>query len=252
MYEEILKEAGLSKEQTTIYTCLLENGPMQARKIVSKTGIKRGLVYKALSQLININLVEKVDKQGSVTVFHPKHPNKIMEMVEERKRALQTVSESMRSVVGQMTSDFNLISGKPNVQFFEGMEGSIKAGTDSLYSKTEILEYIDNQKVLERIPEFNEQYVKERKKDKIKKRMLVVDTSQNRERAIKIRAEETEIRFIDSSPFSTVMQIYDNKISYVTLNKEKMIGVIIECPEIYGMHKTIFESQWEKARKLIL
>ena len=41
------------------------------------------------------------------------------------------------------------------------------------------------------------------------------------------------------------MQIYDNKISYLTLSDKEMIGVIIEDKYIYKMHKDLFEYMWK-------
>ena len=66
--------------------------------------------------------------------------------------------------------------------------------------------------------------------------------------------QTTDIRLIkqDSSPFHSVMQIYDNKISYITLSDKEMIGVIIEDPHIFEMHKYLFEYSWDKAESLLV
>ena len=95
----------------------------------------------------------------------------------------------------------------------------------------------------------NKTYVTERMKRNINKRGLVPDTPENRafmggyaDKTL----EMTETRFIpcDQAPFSTVMQIYDNKVSYSTLGGESLIGVIIEDPRIYTMHRTLYDYLW--------
>jgi hypothetical protein len=61
------------------------------------------------------------------------------------------------------------------------------------------------------------------------------------------------MKFIDHKlyPFNSVMQIYDGKISYITLSKTSKIGVIIEDKNIYQMHKSLFEYIWSKAEAYI-
>lgn len=251
MYEEMLKNAGFSKEQAQIYSLLLKEGAQQARKIVSKLAIKRGLAYKVLDQLVKLNMVEKVEKQGKVTVFQPKHPNEIVEILENRKRDLNTATESIKAIVGQMSSDFNMISGKPNVQFFEGLEGVRQVLEDTLYTKEELISYVDLEVIEKYIKDINTWYVGEREKYQIKKRGLVLDTPFNRKFLENYHKTITENRIlpIDSEPFSTIMHIYDDKVSYITFG-ESIIGVIITNPNIATMHKKLFEFTWNKSEVL--
>ena len=81
------------------------------------------------------------------------------------------------------------------------------------------------------------------------KRGLVPDTPENRAFVSGYYGEfvkVTDTKFIscEQAPFKTIMQIYNNKISYLALGDENMMGVIIEDPRIYHMHKTLFEHLW--------
>jgi len=62
--------------------------------------------------------------------------------------------------------------------------------------------------------------------------------------------DTTDTRFIDGKLYSfhAVMQIYDSKISYITLSDKSIIGVIIADQTIYQMHKSIFEYTWSTAK----
>ena len=72
---------------------------------------------------------------------------------------------------------------------------------------------------------------------KIKKKGIVVDTPFARTFLKNYAPGVTETKLIerDMSAFHTVMQIYDGKISYITLSEENLIGVIIADPRIYEM-----------------
>lgn len=41
------------------------------------------------------------------------------------------------------------------------------------------------------------------------------------------------------------MQIYDNRISYQTIERENKIAILIEDKNIYQMHKSFFEFMWD-------
>jgi hypothetical protein len=148
-----------------------------------------------------------------------------------------------------MISDFNLLSGKPNVQFFEGLEGIRKVLEDSLTSVETIDAYSDIESIEKYIPEINKDYVEKRRKFNIKKRGLILDTQKARELLQGYNPDITENRFIKCSltpsTTQTIMQIYDNKVSYITLGENFYIGMIIESPNIYQLQKYLFQTMWE-------
>ena len=118
---------------------------------------------------------------------------------------------------------------------------------DSLTSKTEIYSYADIESIVKYIDDINKKYVKQRKKLGIKKRGIMLDTPFARKYLANYYEEITETKLIkqDAPPFQNVMQIYDNKISYITLSDKFIIGVIIADRYIYQMHKYLFEYLWQ-------
>lgn len=250
MYEQPLVAAGLEPDQAEIYEILLKNGPLKAGKIALKSPLKRGLVYKILDELVNLGLVIKNEPTGKVAVFEPAHPLKVKELAETKEQKLKTAQLALDGILGQLTSDYNLALNKPGIQFYEGEEGIKKVLNDSLTSKSEIYSYADIEAINKYIPELNKEYVKKRERLKIKKRGIVLDTPFNRQFLSDYHKNITQTKLIrlDQPPFHTVMQIYDNKISYLTLDERKKTGVIIADPHIYQMHKYLFEYLWDIAR----
>jgi sugar-specific transcriptional regulator TrmB len=250
--EKILIEAGLSEEQAVIYSSLLDKGPMKAGPISKWTGVKKGLVYKVLDQLENMGLVEKKGGEGTVTLFSPLHPSRLSEIMEQKEKALKLAKETLNFSLGNLSSKFNLLSGKPNVQFFEGDEGIMEVINDSLTAKETILQYVDNEMVKDYLPKENKDYVNKRIKLKIKKKMLSPESAYIREHAKEMDKEFTELRILKNNlPSNTVMQIYNDKISYLTLKDNKKIGIIVEDQDIANMHKNLFNIHWEIGEKLL-
>lgn len=259
MYSQHLTQSGLTKEQAIVYEVLLKNGALPAGKISSKTAelnekipIKRGLVYKILDQLVDFGLIEKNEEPGKVAIFQVAHPLKIKELVEKKERQAKDAQLALDGVLSSLVSDFNLISGKPGIQYFEGEEGIRRVVFDSLSAKSEIYQYIDNEAANRYFPEINKEYIKIRKEKGIKKKMITIDGDYIRKNANKYDREFTDIHLIDGKkyPFATAMSIYDNKISYITLKEDKKIGFIIDDADIAKMHRTLFEYMWENTKSL--
>lgn len=249
MYEKTLEEIGLSPNQAAIYEILIKNGQLTAGKIAQKSPLKRGLVYKILEELVALNIIEKAEEPRRVAVFKPNHPLKLKDLAESREQKARDSIKILESLLPSLTSDFSLSAGRPGIKFYEGVEGFKKISADSLTAKTEIYSYTDNEAIEKYISRENKEYAQKRYRLKIVKRMLSVDSEFIRNRAKSFNPEFSKVRVLKMpKKFSdVVMQIYDNKISYLTLKPELMLGVIIEDELIANMHRVLFEQHWSGA-----
>lgn len=249
MYEKALTESGLSPAQAVVYEVLLRYGAQSARSVHARSPFKRGLIYKALEQLIEQGLVEKIDFPKKVAIFRANHPFKIKELAEARHKIAENSLSAIEQTIGQLSSDFNLATGQPGVRFFEGEEGLKKVWWDTLNSKTAIYTYGDLEATIKRYGDLNKQYVNERRKRQIKKLAIANDTSFNRQVVENFDKELTETRFVSLSDLkldTTIVQIYDGRVSYTTLGEDSVIGVIITDKNIYELNKRIFEKLWRE------
>jgi len=243
----ILIESGLSEEQAIAYEALLERGPQKARALSVWTGVKRGLIYKTLEQLEAQGLVSKKGGTGTVSTFSANHPSLLLENFDRKQKEFSLSREILIHSLGVFTSKFNLIAGKPNVQFFEGEEGIKIAMNHSLRSKTLILQYIDNDSIVPYLEKDNKEYVEKRHKNKIEKNMIVPDDYYSKKMIVEKQDEITKIKILSGlKPFHTTIMIYNNTVTYITARENKKMAVIIEDPDIYEVHKNIFEAVWER------
>ena len=254
MYTKQLTGIGLTPHQASVYQTLLASGGMKASKLSSKTGIARGVLYKTLDELMEIGLVSRIDPEGEVSQYFAKHPSNLEKRIAQEETRVREMKTALGGILPMMISDFNLMSGKPGVRFFEGREGIEKVLEDSLRIKEEtIYTYADIESVVKNIKTINENYVKKRDSLGIKKKALILDTEFAREYMRTYHTKVTDTRLIktaDAKPFQSVMEIYGGKVSYITFEKDRMIGVIIEDSAIYDMHRYIFESMWEEAERV--
>lgn len=245
MINNLFTRLGLSDGEAAIYQNLLDHGDGSATALAERTGIKRTLIYHLIKGLEQHGLVESFEK-NKITNFRPSPPNKLEDLFFQKKRELEAVSGSLAETLPALNSRYRLVTQRPAVSYFEGKEGIKKVLEDSLTASSEIYSYADVEAVMEEIPKINEAYVVKREKLKLKKKVIVLDTPAARKYLADYHQAVTDTRFLKFSaePFKNVMQIYDGKISYVTLDPKRIIGVIIDDAYLYAMHKYLFEYTW--------
>ena len=257
--EKILIEAGLSEEQSAIYSALLDKGPLKAGSIATWTGLKRGLIYKVLDQLENMGLVSKKGGDGTVAVFAPEHPSQLAVIMERKEKSFALAKEAVSFSLGALSSKFNLLSGKPNVQFYEGKEGVEKVLEDTLNSKDEVLTYVDMEIVEKYFKDINDKYVTKREKLGIKKRLLVIENNYSNALFQKWNKEKPDFFSVTDlkmakTPIEGVegaIQIYENKIGIITISNENLISIIIEDIRINKLFKSMFEALYLVSSRFI-
>ena len=249
MYEKILTSAGLSEKEAQIYELVLNLGQAEAGEIYKKTEYKRGLLYKILDQLVEKKLVIKIETARKPTVFRAEHPNKINEMLESEVQKINYYKRSMEELMPQLVSNYNLAFNKPGIRFFEGEEGIKKVLADTLTAKETIYTYADIEAVIKYTEKINQEYIKKRNALKINKKVIVADSPFARNFFSSYAKDITDTRFIqEENKFSSVMQIYDNRVAYISLSKDALVAILITDKNIYQMQKSLFEHNWKNAK----
>lgn len=256
MYEKILQQALLTKDQAIIYTVLLKNGPLPAGKLTKKTPLKRSLVYKVLEQLAELGLVEKQKKRGQAIVFQPNHPETIKDLIETRQRQAENARAVLETVMPGLVSDFNLISGKPSVRFFEGIEG-LKQIYDDILSTGEdfyLIRSVYEPVYSEKIVPIIERFIKKRVAKKISVTAITPRGFSRNNTASSLR-EDAKILYkrtwLDKKYYDAPVEIdiYGDKIAFLSFGKE-LIGIIIDSPQISQALKKLFLLSQKAAKQL--
>lgn len=244
-----LQQSGLSENEAVVYQTLLEYGELKASDIIRRSGLKRGNTYNVLHSLVQKNLIREGSKNG-VASYQPLNPANLRSLIEREERELTRRDKQLELAMPTLLSEFNKGHHRPSVQVFEGMAGLEKVLNDSLTATEEIYTYLDIETLITEIGDINDRYVAKREKLGLKKRGLIIETPFARE-FFKDGYKETvtDTKLIpagNAPPFETIMQIYNNKISYLTISKSNKIGVIIEDKRIYQMHRYLFETLWNQ------
>jgi len=249
--EKILIEAGLSEEQAAVYSSLLDKGPLKAGSISSWTGIKRGLIYKVLDQLESMGLISKKGGEGTVAVFAPEHPSRLAEIMERKEKSIALAKETVMFSLGSLSSKFNLLSGKPNVQFFEGIEGIQKVYEDLLVEKNDIL--LIQSPFDADLPELKSIILKQIEKqvaNNIHTRVITPLIEITKDWVHKDEENLVTRCIVPEKTFEIPAQIiiYGNKIGISSI-KKPFITTIIEDANICDSFKIMFEYIWKVSQE---
>lgn len=247
MYEDVLKQAGLTADQAAIYEVLLQNGPSSAGDLTPKTAYKRGMVYKILGELEDLGIVDK-EEEGKIAVFHPVHPLRLKGFTEKQERKVKEAQVALERIMPRLTSEFNLALGKPGVRFFEGREGVIQVFEEIIKEK-EHIDSIEGKGEIEKFfPEYHASFVRRRIKKGVKNRVICPSTNPLNKTSQK---ELRETRRISAKkyPLSMDITIIKGKVTLSTFNEGSAIGIVIDHPEIAKNFRILFQYIWDSLDK---
>ena len=254
MYKDIFNQIGLAKNESIVYDYLLQNGESPAGDIIKKTPLKRGVIYNALADLVAKGLVTERKKQ-KIAMFSPNHPEKLRENIERQEQALLKAKNTLEANLANIISDFSLVSGKPGVRYFAGIAGIKKVLNDTILNNQgkQLLTFSDVAGYANYLKQWNaEYYAPKRKELGIYEKVIIPDNKAALDYMRNYKANEvTDIIFIDHAlfPFSTEINIYDNKVSFVTFSERGHVGVILENKEIAQTLTSIFNLCWQLGKK---
>jgi len=127
MYEELLRELGLSPNEARVYEALIKLGEASVQEISDKSGVHRRNVYDAISKLIGRGLVSEFFVRGEKN-FKATDPRRLLELVKEKE-------EKLNKVLPEMQEKYSEQEEKEEAYFYRGIEGFKNYLSDILKTK---------------------------------------------------------------------------------------------------------------------
>lgn len=264
MLQDKLCQIGFTPNESRIYLELLRLGPQAVSVIAKRIRLNRSTAYTVLKALEKKGIVA-CHMNGSIKFFSANDPNSLIGYIDRKCKTftyyrgqLLTAIPKFRRVVDKYAFK------KPVVSYFDGLEGvqyvmdDALNALDSLRSYQSLSCWVDPG-----IKDFLIEFRALRPIDKqIPVRMIVPDTKEVRaffKRGKSKKPDFNDILYISDddslAAFGSGMNIYNNKVSFLYLDKGDEYGVVIESDEIAEMHKKMFDMAWvgfdleEKSKK---
>lgn len=247
-YKMFFQEIGLNEGESLVYSDLLTNGESEARAIVERTGLGRGNTYNVVSLLERRGLIVAIHETAK-TRYRATDPANLRTLLEQKQESVQMLKSHFEVVFPALVSQYVLSTGKPAIQIFEGLDGLKQSLEDTLTAKGEILTIVDPEVIQGEIARINTEYVAMRKKRGVHKRILMPDAPGMDARAERLTNEYTKARTCSglASGFGSAIEIYDDRLSLLTIRHEHPICVLMENASMAALQRAQFEALWRVA-----
>lgn len=261
MLTTILNKIGLNEKEAQVYLALLELGSQPASVVGKKAGINRSTTYLVLETLIKRGYVNQ-HVRADVKYFTAADPKTIVQSLKNKEKELDNNKKELEELLPEFYSLINPLSIKPKVKFYEGEAGIKRAMEDTLTATETIRAWTAYDSWMHASPNlqrFIHEYARLRiEKYKIPVRILVEDVKSVRDffskeypTLSKKKDLLIESRWMpkDILKFKNEINIYNDKVSIVSLAKNELLGVVFESHEIAKTHKAIFDMAWKAGKK---
>lgn len=244
MEEKILLEFGLTKNEVNIYLTLLKTGSALAGEITKKTGIHRRNVYDSLERLMEKGLISHVIVNNR-KLFSPANPKRFLNIIEEKKHELDIRKKAFEEIMPALNL-MHPLTKKQDVRFFRGVEGLKTVYEDILRTGKDYVGYGPAAQLEKVLKSYLKHFVKRRKKQKIKTRLIYADKERNEEF---VKSPLSEARFFpDKYSTHVALRIYGNNLVLLLLAEDEPLAILIENKKIADGYKNYFEMMWNSAK----
>jgi len=249
MFQNLLKNLGLSEKEAKTYETALELGPATVQQISSKSGLLRTSSYTHVKSLIKKGLMSSFTRDKK-TYFSVEPPENLERLISAHKKEFDTTISDLKKALPELNTIFATVDERPRVRFFEGKDGLLSLANDFMKSKFDSAEEFVNMDIAYAfIPPSSKDH-RQRIRKKIRKQPIRILYTSKKGAFLKTREGNIERRFIpiEQFPYTGSITTYGGKVALVS-HKKYLVGVIIENKEIASTIRTLFNLAWGSAKK---
>jgi len=122
MYEKLLQDLGLTKNETLVYLCLLKLGTAKSGEIVKEAKISGGKIYETLYKLVDKGIVKTIDMNG-VKHFIASSPETLLNYINEKEQQVLTQKKELEAALPQLKQISAFNQQSENVALSKGFRG---------------------------------------------------------------------------------------------------------------------------------
>ena len=243
MYEELLRELGLSVNESRVYEALLELGEASVQAISLKSNVHRRNVYDSVFRLIEKGLASEVFVNGEKN-FKSVNPRRLMELLKEKE-------EKVSLVLSEMQAKYRAIEKPDESYFYRGIEGVKNYLNDILKTKETV--YFIGAKAFwldERLKFYLPHFQREREKLGIKL-MHLFDYEVKKNKPEILKAVGKPYKFLPSKYSSpTSIDIFgDYVVTFVGVKvgqlAEEPLQFVMKSRKLAEGYRKFFEFMWD-------
>lgn len=234
MYEQELKELGLTDNEIKIYLTLLEHGTLNPTKLAENTGLHRSYVYDTLDRLMERGVVNTVLVNNKKN-YQAVNPKVLREIFELKLRHLD-------SILPKLSTLFSSVKEETRIELHRGKRVYRTLIKDLVASikKNDVVYLLGvDENILDTVePIYLKQYFNIIKEKNVKERIIIAKGGK------KLKEPNLEYKELDPSFFGeTTTAIYQSKV-FIFIWGNPYHLITIESPKVADTYRKQFELLW--------
>jgi len=240
-----LLQLELTEKEILCYLTLLEFGSSTIQSISRNSGLNRVTLYVAIDELKGKGLLSET-KKGKRRLFVAESPDSLKKILTKKRNALHAEEKVLESFILPTLKAFDIQQeNKPQIKFFEGIEGIYKVYDDYVLKYSDVISYGSYDSVLKVSTEKEEiDFFPELVKRKIFFRSILENTELNKKFA-QLSLGIMHTKFLaPEQKISADILIFGSTVALISY--DKVVATLIEDESIAKSMKMFFEFMWEK------
>lgn len=243
---DFLKETGMHERHAELYVALLELGPTTVKQLSDYVRIPRPTVHAGIAELIQQGMVYQTKKGGRRQIV-AEEPQRLHYLVDEkinRSNQLKTEIDTILNLI-EMIRTHDKDNSSIKFKYYEGERAVLKLYQDTLTGDANY-SFVNLDKLYEIYPDKGPMFQHSYKKNLKRKVWDIAVDSEFSRTVIDPENKRYTAKFISSPNLSSGfdIQIFDNKVAIIQLEKGNVGAIVIESSMIYGIMKTLHQIMW--------
>lgn len=244
MYEELLRECGLTQNESLVYLALLKLGKAKSGEIVKNAKISGGKIYETLYKLIDKGLV-KIVIENKIKHFIANDPRTLISYIKEKERKLLEKEKELEKIIPELER-FKITEKKlDSVSLLKGFRGIKEVVYPTLKTSNNIKIMGVTSKKDVKYNNFWKAWHNERLKLKKEAKMIFSDRNTDYWRFFK-SLKHTKVREITYFTPSAILVI-DEEV-FIFSYEEELVCIHIDSKSISESFSSFFEGLWKVAK----
>jgi len=239
---EELRRYGLSEKEAKVYLSLLKLGEATVNRVAEDCDVIRTTTYDLLKILKEKGFVSSTIK-NKIYYFSPANPNKLIQVLNEKKKIIEEILPELQNLK-------KVVLEIPKAEVFEGEEGLKTVFQTLLNKKQTLYAFSNNKSMVELLPYFAPNFIKQRTKAKIPIKIIsepsettaTLLTNKDKEELRETKVLE-EMRQINLNEY-----IGEDSVAILSSRAEKPVGIIIHHKDFAQEQRILFEKIWKLAK----
>jgi sugar-specific transcriptional regulator TrmB len=245
----LVKKFELREGEVELYLELLRLQSATVLKLSQSTGMNRITAHGYVNNLVKKGLITQT-KRGSRRVLVPESPEKLEQILDEKKRELQDLESTLPDVINALKEFVPEKRSRISVDFkyYEG-KNAVASIYKEMAKADEVYSFVNIDKFWEAFPEPEMHQLLLEAFEKNKKHVvkdIAIDTPFARKNAVHFH-ERYQCKFFpkSSQAYEFDILMYDDKVVLMQLVPENMFATKIRSEHIAQSLKLIFNSMWQ-------